>query len=59
MGTSVPSVRQHKKFISDVIGDNALETVVDWVSENMEPEDVFDKDVLEIWAKQNGFTEEI
>lgn len=45
------SAYQDKQFISDVIGDRILEKVVDWVSSNLEPEDVFSEEKLAQWAK--------
>lgn len=42
---------QDRKFISDVIGDQILEKAVDWVSSNLEPEDVFSEEKLTQWAK--------
>lgn len=45
------SSSQDRKFISDVIGDQILEKAVDWVSSNLEPEDVFSEEKLTQWAK--------
>jgi hypothetical protein len=33
-----------------------LEVAVDWIAENLCPEDVFTDSLLEEWAVDNGFT---
>lgn len=33
--------------------------VIRWVRENLDPEDVFDSDVLKNWALDNGFKEDM
>jgi len=39
-------------------GAQFCEAVVEWVSGNLEPGDVFVTAVLEAWAKDNGFVKE-
>jgi hypothetical protein len=48
------------KRITTTAEDNAfgcefLEQVLEYVSDNFEPEDVFDVAILEQWAKDNGY----
>lgn len=49
------SFSQRRKFVQDVINDSLLDDVVDWISSNMEPDEVFTKSDLELWAEKNGF----
>ena len=32
--------------------------IIEYISENYEPDDVFDEDTLETWALSNGFVAE-
>lgn len=48
------------KRITTTAEDNAFgreffEQILEYVSDNFQPEDVFDVDVLEQWAKDNGY----
>lgn len=52
------SFNQRRKFVKDVINDSLLDDVVDWISSNMEPDEVFPKSDLELWAEKNGFIKE-
>ena len=51
------TVRQDTDFIFAVIGTQLLESAIDWIGSNMEPEDVFDETRLADWARANGFEE--
>lgn len=42
-------------FIKSVIGDDLLDKVVEYIKDNLHPEDVFDEDELNSWAEDNGF----
>ena len=35
-----------------------LDEIIEWVKNNLTPEEIYDKDVLEEWALDNGFVEE-
>ena len=48
------SARQDSDFAREVFS-NILEEVVEWVADNLEPEDVYDPDRLEDWAEANGY----
>ncbi len=36
-------------------GEDFLEQIVDWITVNFDPEDVFDFSTLEKWAEQNDY----
>lgn len=50
------TVTQDREFIGSVIGTDLLESSIDWISKNMDPEDVFSASDLEGWAESNGYT---
>jgi len=50
--------KQDRDFLEDVVGTLLLENAIDWISRNMEPEDVFSTQDLDRWAKNNGYVEE-
>lgn len=54
----MPTPDENTSFIANNIG-NILDEAVEWVSKNMDPDDVFTQAQLEEWAKHNGFIEEI
>ena len=35
--------------------DQLLETAIEWIRKNMEPEDVFSETDLQSWAENNGY----
>ena len=51
------SYKENKQFLSSVINENLLDEAINWIKSNMNPDDVFDEDQLEEWAKDNGFVE--
>lgn len=53
------SFDQRRKFVKDVINDSLLDDVVDWISSNMEPDEVFPKSDLELWAEKNNFVKKV
>ena len=52
------TAQQDRNFISSVISNTLLEDSIEWIKENMNPEDVFSDAQLEAWAKENGFIED-
>ena len=46
--------RQDEDFLKAVIPRTLLEKSIEWIRENMEPEDIFAESDLERWAKDNG-----
>lgn len=55
------SIRQDKAFldlISDQIGTGFLEIVLEYVANNFQPDEIFNEDILENWARANDFVKE-
>lgn len=52
------TVKQDADFIKEVIPTSLLELALDWIANNMEPEDVFDDEALSEWAMASGFVKE-
>lgn len=46
---------QDKAFISEVVSDDLLKKAVEWIQNNMEPEDVFEHGKLSTWAVDSGY----
>jgi hypothetical protein len=44
-----------REFLSTVVPDSLLEDTIDFISSNLEPEEVFDYEQLRDWAFANGF----
>jgi hypothetical protein len=42
-------------FIGSIIGNDLLDKVVEYIRDNLRPEDIFEDDELEEWAKDSGF----
>lgn len=51
------SYDENKKFAAAILPGYLLDAAVDWILDNMEPEDVFDEEKLKEWALANGFVE--
>lgn len=47
----------NNKFIEDIF-PYPLDLAIDWIAKNLCPEDVFNKNDLEAWAKENGYIHE-
>ena len=41
-----------------IINDSVLQDSIDFISSNLDPEEIFDYETLEEWAYSNGFTKE-
>ena len=52
------SVKEDEKFLADVIGSELLEKSIEWIQNNLAPEDVFSEDALSDWANDHGFVED-
>lgn len=48
--------RLEDRFIREAITPDLLENIVDWITDNLSPEDMFSEKQLEEWAEENGFT---
>ena len=46
------------QFCKELISSTPLDTAVEWIRDNMHPDDVFDKEDLEEWAQDNGYVKE-
>ena len=46
----------NRKFV-DYINDDSekLQAAIDWISDNLDPEDVFTDDQLEKWSENNDY----
>lgn len=44
-----------REFLFTVVPDSLLEDTIDFISSNLEPEEVFDYEQLRDWAFANGF----
>ena len=49
---------KNESFILEVIPSDLLEAVIDWINDNLTPDEVFDEYELEDWAEDNGFVRE-
>jgi hypothetical protein len=56
MGTTY---KQDTLFISYLIPKDLLEQAIDWIKDNMEPEDVFSPEALKQWALANDMIDGI
>jgi hypothetical protein len=51
------TLNQDRAFLNDVIGDALLETSINWIASNLNPEDVFSESDLANWAEENGYVQ--
>lgn len=51
----VPTSMEIASFVRHTGDDDLLEKALDWISYNLNPEDVFEHDDLVEWAKENDF----
>lgn len=52
------TVKQNANFIARILPTTLLELAIDWIVDNMEPEDVFDTARLSEWAEGSGYVKE-
>ena len=45
----------NQAFTGSIIGGDLLDKVVEYISDNLRPEDVFEEDELKEWANDNGY----
>ena len=49
----------NEKFTESVFDvSSALDNAIDWISDNLNPEDVFPVSDLETWAEENNYIKE-
>lgn len=47
--------QSNRSFADTVLVTSPLDDGVEWIADNLSPEDVFSEDVLEKWALDSGF----
>lgn len=52
------TVKQDRDFLEKVVGLTVLEAAVEWIGDNLAPEEVFNDRELEAWASAHGWIEE-
>lgn len=48
---------ERANFARDVFGTSALDDAIEWIKNNLNPEDVFDNATLSEWAEDNDYVE--
>jgi len=56
--TMTTTSKQDAEFLSSLNLEDILQQAVDYLSKNVDPEDVFDQVQLELWAERNGYKRE-
>ncbi len=51
------TIQQDREFIAAVISTSLLEDVIEWIANNLEPEDVFGDARMKEWAEYAGYVE--
>jgi hypothetical protein len=49
------SAAENDSFAAALLPRWLLDEAIDWISSNMEPEDVFDNNQLDSWAEDSGY----
>lgn len=52
------TVKQNEEFTDAIWPSWPLDAALEWINENMKPEDAFTEDKLTAWAVANGYTRE-
>jgi len=52
------SYKQEQDFINNIISSDLLENAIDWIKNNLSPDDVFSQKDLESWAEDNKYVKE-
>ena len=52
------TTKQDRNFLDEVVGSELLAKAIEWIAQNMEPEDVFSERQLKEWAENAGLVEE-
>jgi hypothetical protein len=48
----------NQQFGKELVGDELLNRAVEYIRDNLNPDEVYDKEDLEEWAIDNGFVKE-
>lgn len=51
----MPTYKQCEAFAETIISSSLLTDSIDWIAENLSPEEVFSIEDLEEWALENEF----
>ena len=51
------TTKEENQFLQAVIGNGLLETSIQWIQENMYPEDVFTPAQLAAWAEAHDYVD--
>ena len=51
------TIQQDREFIAAVISTSLLEDAIEWIANNLEPEDVFGDARMKEWAEYAGYVE--
>jgi hypothetical protein len=52
----MPSRKENEKFTESLFsGTSLLEDAIDWIRDNMKPDQVFEAKDLQGWAEDNGY----
>ena len=49
---------QDRAFLSELFSSELLEQAMQFIADNFEPEDIFEKDYLKEWAENNGYIQD-
>lgn len=52
------SYSQEKSFMDSLNLHSLASDAVDWVADNLEPDEVYDDNALQEWAENNGYIKE-
>ena len=50
------NTKMNNAFIADMLGVTFLDNAVEWVGDNLEPQEVFDNEDLIVWVSDHGLT---
>ena len=46
---------QDRRFLDEIVGTGLLENAIEWIKDNLEPDEVFDEKDLDRWAQENNY----
>ena len=52
------NAHSNQQFTKELIGDDLLDRAVEYIKDNMHPDDIFSDEELAEWAEGNGFVKE-
>ena len=54
----MPTHKEYNAFRDEITSYDVLDNAIDWIKENLSPDEVFDYFTLSEWALDNGFEKE-